>query len=128
MELVVKNIDMLRQIGFEYVVVDESSKLKSTRSQISNTLLDYSQEVKYWYLLSATPAPNNESEYYIQMRTIDQFIFPPVYSRFAEKYFNNISRSNLYMKLVMRPEMRQQFKDLVATSSRHKAYIGRGHC
>lgn len=117
MELVVKNINMLRQIGFEYVVVDESSKLKSTKSQISNTLLDYSQEVKYWYLLSATPAPNNESEYYIQMRTIDQFIFPPVYGRFAEKYFNNVSRSNLYMKLVMRPEMRQQFKDLVATKS-----------
>lgn len=117
MELVVRNMELLRQIGFEYVVVDESSKLKSYRSQISNALLEYSETVKYWYLLSATPAPNNESEYYIQMRTIDQFIFPPVYGRFAEKYFNNVSRSNLYMKLVMRPEMRQQFLDLVATKS-----------
>ena len=117
MELVVRNMELLRQIGFNYVVVDESSKLKSHKSQISKTLLEYAQEVEYWYLLSATPAPNNESEYYVQMRTIDQFIFPPTYTRFAEKYFRNVSRSPMYMKLVMRTDMKQEFTDLVATKS-----------
>lgn len=117
MELTVKNIELLRRIGFKYVVVDESSKLKSHRSQISKTLLDYAPEVDYWYLLSATPAPNNEAEYYIQMRTIDEFIFPPSRTAFVNMYFDNVSRNPAFEKLQIKYNKRADFMDRVKTKS-----------
>lgn len=117
MEIVVRNIKLLRQIGFTYAVVDESSKLKSHRSQISKTLLDYSHELDYWYLLSATPAPNNEAEYYVQMRTIDEFIFPPIRTAFVNTYFDNVSRNPAFEKLVIKPTMKTAFMNKVKTKS-----------
>ena len=117
MEITVKNLDLLRQIGFTYAVVDESSKLKSHKTQISKAMLEYSQELEYWYELSATPAPNNESEYYIQMRCIDPFIFPPTWSRFKQKYFVDTSRNPAFEKLVLRHDMRTEFLDVIKTKA-----------
>lgn len=117
MELTVRNIQMLRQIKFNYVVIDESSKLKNHRSQISQTMLEYANEVEYLYELSATPAPNCEAEYYVQMRCIDQFIFPPARKRFVEKYFINKSRNAAYEKLFIRHEVKNDFMNLLKTKS-----------
>lgn len=123
MEIAVKNMDLLRRIGFTYAVVDESSKLKSHRSQISKAMLEYSQELEYWYLLSATPAPNNEAEYYIQMRTIDEFIFPPARTAFVNLYFDNLSRNPAFEKLYIKPTMKNLFMDKVKTKS---VYVDQG--
>lgn len=117
MEITVKNLSLLRQIGFTYAVVDESSKLKNHKSQISKAMLEYSQELEYWYELSATPAPNNESEYYIQMRCIDPFIFPPTWSRFKQKYFVDTSRNSAFERLVLRHDVRNDFLDLIKTKA-----------
>jgi SNF2 family DNA or RNA helicase len=117
LELVVKNIDLLRQIGFNYCVVDESSKLKSYKTKISTTLLDYSKELEYWYLLSATPAPNNEAEYWTQMRSIDEYLFPPIRGVFTSMYFDNVSRNSAFEKLCIKPTMKQALMSKVALKS-----------
>lgn len=113
MEQFVSNIDMLNKLSFDICFVDESSKLKSHRAQISQAMLEYSLRVPRWYLLSATPAPNNESEYYTQMRTVDPYIFNPARGKFVAKYFDDKSRSRNYEKLVIKPDMYEAFMETV---------------
>lgn len=113
MEQAVSNLETLKAIKPGMVVVDESSKLKNYKAQISKAMLEYSALIPSWYLLSATPAPNNEAEYYIQMRTIDRYVFNPIRGHFVSKYFNNISRSVNYEKLVIKPEMKKEFMDTI---------------
>jgi len=105
MEQFVDCFDWLSQIHFDMCFVDESSKLKSHRTKISNAMRKFSLMVSSWYLLSATPAPNNHSEYYTQMMTIDPYIFNPARTKFVSKYFDNMSRNYSYEKLTIKPNM-----------------------
>lgn len=113
LEIAAKSLDLIKSIKFDLCIVDESSKLKSYRAQISKAMLEYSITVPRWYLLSATPAPNGKHEYYIQMRTIDYCMFASARSRFVQKYFNDFSRNPSYEKLVIKPEMEKDFTDRV---------------
>lgn len=105
MEQFAKNMDWLKEAKFDICFVDESSKLKSHKTQISKALRQFSLMVPSWYLLSATPAPNNESEYYTQMMTIDPYIFDPARTKFVRRYFNNMARNPAWEDLVVRREM-----------------------
>ena len=105
MEQFVDCFDWLSQIHFDMCFVDESSKLKSHRTKISDAMRKFSLMVPSWYLLSATPAPNNHSEYYTQMMTIDPYIFNPARTKFVSKYFDDMSRNYSYEKLTIKPNM-----------------------
>lgn len=113
LEIAAKNIELIKSIKFDLCIVDESSKLKSHKAQISKAMLEYSLTVQRWYLLSATPAPNGKHEYYIQMRTIDYYMFPAARSHFVQKYFNNFSRNPSYEKLAIKQEMEKEFTNKV---------------
>lgn len=88
--------------------VDESSSLKSPRSKISKAVVDYAQTVKRFYLLSGTPAPNGEWEYYMQMRAIDYYGWQPSYTQFKLRYFVNLSYEPQYEKLALRPDKKEE--------------------
>lgn len=105
MEQFAKNMAWLQEAKFDMCFVDESSKLKSHKTQISKALREFSMMVPYWYLLSATPAPNNESEYYTQMMTIDPYIFNPARTKFVRLYFNNMARNPAWEDLIVRKDM-----------------------
>ena len=109
MEQVVTCLDMIKAVKWDTCFVDESSKLKSHSTKISQAMRELSLLIPSWYLLSATPAPNNESEYYTQIMTIDPFAFNPARTKFIAKYFDNISRSPVYEKLCIKPNMYDAF-------------------
>ncbi|MEG2268024.1 MAG: DEAD/DEAH box helicase, partial [Acinetobacter sp.] len=111
--MLLSSLDMLKAIGFDMVVFDESSKLKSHKAQLSKAALELSSVVPSWYNLSATPAPNGEHEYYTQMRVVDPYAFPTARSRFISKYFDNVSRDPKWEKLRIKPDMRQAFMQVV---------------
>ena len=113
MEQAADCIDILSTVKWDICFVDESSKLKSHKSQISKAMLTLSERIPSWYLLSATPAPNNESEYYTQLCTIDKYVFNPARGKFVTKYFDNMSRNVNYEKLVIKPNMYDEFMNLV---------------
>ena len=56
------------QIKFEGCFVDESSDMKSYKSKQSQAIVEFAHTVKRFYLLSGTPAPNGEWEYYMQLK------------------------------------------------------------
>lgn len=112
-EIAVNSAAYIKQCDFNMCFFDESSKLKSHRTQISKYMVEYAKTVEYFYLLSATPAPNGYHEYYTQMRCIDPYIFPQARCHFVEKYFNNRSRNPNYEMLSIKPEKKKEFEALL---------------
>lgn len=112
-ELSITNVELLNSLNAEMCFFDESSKLKSHTSQISKFMREYSCKPMYFYLLSATPAPNGYHEYYTQMMCIDPYIFPAARTHFVSKYFINYSRNPNYEKLAIKPECKDEFMQLI---------------
>jgi SNF2 family DNA or RNA helicase len=83
----------LLEAGVTRLIIDEASKLKSPKSQISNAAFAFSQRVESVYLLSGTPAPNGAHEYFALMRCIDANLFGTNYWRFINSYFHVIKRN-----------------------------------
>lgn len=69
-EQVNKYLKELKNFGFKVLIVDESSKLKNYNSQISRNITNLAENIPYTYCLSGTPAPNNQLEYYTQLKII----------------------------------------------------------
>lgn len=108
------------KIGFEGCFVDESSDMKSNKSKQSNELVDFAHTLNRFYLLSGTPAPNGEWEYFMQLRAIDYYSMPSSYTQFTEKYFINMSRNPQYKKLVLRKDMEDALLSLI---KRYAIYV-----
>lgn len=96
------------QIGITCCIVDESSDMKSTKSKVSEELVEFAQKMKRFYLLSGTPAPNGEHEYYMQMRAIDKYSWQSSPTQFKEHFFVNLSHDSQYEKLYLRPDMKEE--------------------
>ena len=104
-------------MGFYGCIVDESSDMKSNKSSQSKALVDFATQVKKWYLLSGTPAPNGEWEYYMQLKSIDPYSVPQSYSQFLEGYFVDISFNAQYHKYTVRPDKKDELYELLRSYS-----------
>jgi len=120
--------EILRYHTFYGCFVDESSDMKSHKSQVSvgvhisenkkkhicavdkTGLVDFAQMVQRFYLLSGSPAPNGEWEYYSQLRSIDYFGWHQSYTQFKEYYFMDVS-FNDFEDLVVRPDRKDMLME-----------------
>lgn len=107
----------IETIGFDICFFDESSKLKSYKSQVSKAAIDLSLHIPSWYNLSATPAPNGEWEYFVQMQTVDPYLFSSYTTRFFNTYFDDSSNTPKFHKWHMKENKREEFKALVDSRS-----------
>lgn len=107
------------KIPFTGCFVDESSVMKSHKSQQSEAIVDFAHTVKRFYLLSGTPAPNGEWEYYKQLQAIDYYCVPKYWTHFKEHYFVDVSFSQ-YEQLQMRPDRKEEFDELL---QRYAIYV-----
>lgn len=65
-----RHIDDFLAAGVHGLIVDESSKIKNHESKISRAVIDFADRIQCCYLLSGTPAPNNGTEYWPQLRAL----------------------------------------------------------
>ena len=100
------------KVGFHGCIVDESSDMKSYKSKLSKAIVDFAQTVKRMYLLSGSPAPNGEWEYYMQLKAIDYYSVAPSWTQFKEHFFVDVSFSQ-YEQLQMRPDRKEEFNELL---------------
>lgn len=112
-----KNFEAMNFYG---CFVDESSTMKSNSSKTSKGLVDFAQKMKRFYLLSGTPAPNGEWEYYMQLKAIDFYGIQQSYTQFKEYYFVNLSFNPQYEKLAVRPDRKDE---LYALIKRYSVYV-----
>lgn len=115
-----KYIEEIDKLGIYGAFVDESSKMKSHSSKFSKAAVAFSFKMKRWYLLSGTPAPNCEAEYYMQLRSLDPYCVPASYTQFELKYFNNLSYNPQYKVLSLKQEKADDLKKLIA---RYAVYV-----
>ncbi len=96
-------------MGFNGCFLDESSSMKASSSKFSKAMVEFSQQMERFYLLSGTPAPNGEYEYYRQLQAIDYYSFQESYNQFKQYFFANLSYNPQYDDLVLRPDKKEEF-------------------
>lgn len=101
------------EMGINCALVDESSSMKSAKSKISDEFVDFAQGLQRFYLLSGTPAPNGEWEYYMQMRSLDKYCMPQSNSQFVEHFFDNVSRNPQYRKLKLKQDHKEELYAMI---------------
>lgn len=112
-ESFVKYREHFDKIHLTGCIIDESSDMKSPKSKVSKELVDFAQTLERFYLLSGTPAPNGEQEYYMQLKAVDYFGIQQSYSQFKEHYFVNMSYNPQYEKLALRPDKKDELFTLI---------------
>ena len=98
-ELFIRNPQhYISSLGINGIVMDESAVLKNYRGKTSETMREITADMKYVYLLSGKPAPNNVVEYFSQMKIVDPETFHMTYDRFLGMFCygpqNNMIEAN----------------------------------
>jgi len=120
----------IKRKQFQVLIVDESSKMKCPTSQITRALLSlagittrgkggvkfYADEtIPHRYLLSGTPAPNDESEYWAQVKFITgegNDVFNDNFYAFRSRYFFSIPLGRTGQNIwKFRKDTKQEFTD-----------------
>jgi len=82
---------ILRDYGFEWVVVDESTKIKSPRSKVSHAHVSISWKAKRRNILSGTPNPNGFTDLWQQFYFLDRGLtLEPCLKDFLYEYFRPV--------------------------------------
>lgn len=78
--------DLVRKLGFDMVVCDESHRIKAAGSKISKYMAMIGRSVKYKMCLSGTPMANSPLDVYGQYRFLDPSIFGVNHGKFLAEY------------------------------------------
>lgn len=80
--------DILKDHNFEWVIVDESTKIKSPRSKVSHAHVQISWKCKRRNILSGTPNPNGFTDLWQQFYFLDRGLtLEPCLKDYLEQYF-----------------------------------------
>lgn len=107
--------------------IDESSKIKNHKSGTTKKLLIIKHLFKHRVILSGTPAPNDETEYWPQITFLRDGIFHKKFYGFRNQYFH-LERSGEEMplrgqfipKTAMQEMMKQGYKFSITPQNRIK--------
>jgi hypothetical protein len=119
-ESFVSYYEYIDKLGIHGCIVDESSAMKSAKSKFSKAAVEFSRKMKRWYLLSGTPAPNGEWEYYSQIRSVDYYGVHQSFTQFKNHFFQNVSFNPQYEKLALLPSRKQEMLELL---KRYSMYV-----
>jgi hypothetical protein len=109
--------DEVEKLNIYGCFVDESSTMKSSSSKFGKAAVDYAWTLKRWYLLSGSPAPNGEWEYFRQLQSVDFYGIHQSYTQFKQYFFENISYNPQYERLRVREDKRHELLILLRTYS-----------
>lgn len=111
-KIVVCNYERLSKFNwqdFDCVILDESSILKNFDGAIKSEITSFLKKVKYRYLFTATPSPND----FIELGTSSEALGHLGYTDMLTKFFTNnedtISPMNIGTEWVLKGHARQSF-------------------
>ena len=108
-------------------VIDESSKMKNNRSKTVERILELRDFFRYRIIMSGTPAPNIEWEYWPQMYFLDPDILGDNFYKFKNIYFslargNQVLPGQFMNKAALRKMFEQGFKYEIVPEMREKMF------
>jgi SNF2 family DNA or RNA helicase len=80
-----ERLDKFKHTDFDCVILDESSILKNFDGAIKNQVTSFLKKVRYRYLFTATPSPND----YIELGTSSEALGYMGYTDMLTKFFSN---------------------------------------
>jgi len=98
-ESLLSNKWILTDVDWEMLILDESQKIKNPKSSITKLILKNAIDIPYIYLLSGTPAPNTEMEYYPQIRLLMPDKIDKSWFKFRQQWFRPTDRYGWKWKL-----------------------------
>lgn len=78
----------IRKANFDCIIVDESSVMKNMSSQITSTIMEFTNIIPHRFVLSGCPTPNHNKEIFPQMKFVDPDLFGNNYYGFLARYFH----------------------------------------
>ena len=82
-------------MGFDMIVLDESTKIKSPTTQVTKALLSAAQQIRFRYILTGTPLGNNLPDFFTQIRFLSPDILDEkTYYAFAARWAIKERRGN----------------------------------
>ena len=75
---------------FKFIIIDESSKMKSPKTQITKKFVKLRRLIPYRLIMSGLPAPNDLLEYHSQLAFINDELLGDNYYRFRNIYFRPV--------------------------------------
>lgn len=106
-ELLKTHKELMEDWNHQGMIIDESSILRNKDTATTKLLTAHAATLKYTYLLSGKPAPNNQLEYFTQMNIISTAIFGSSYYKFREWYFEPVDFFQRDWK--MKPHKKDEF-------------------
>jgi hypothetical protein len=125
-KIVICNYERLHHFStndFDCVILDESSILKNFEGAIKNDVTTFLKKVKYRYLFTATPSPND----YIELGTSSEALGYLGYTDMLGKFFKNnnnntikigqVAQARLGMEWYLKPHAEKDFWKWIASWS-----------
>ena len=104
-----ERLDKFNHADFDCVILDESSILKNFKGAIKAQVTSFLRKVKYRYLFTATPSPND----FIELGTSSEALGYMGYTDMLTKFFTNnedtISPMNIGTKWILKGHARKDF-------------------
>lgn len=117
-----ERLDKLKSEDFDCVILDESSILKNFDGAFKNKITSFLKKVKYRFLFTATPSPND----YIELGTSSEALGYLGYTDMLTKFFKNnnnsvkiqqIDKARIGMEWYLKPYAENDFWKWVSTWS-----------
>ena len=121
-KIVVCNYERLKHFNshdFDCVLLDESSILKNFEGAIKNHITSFLKKVKYRYLFTATPAPNDYIEFGTSSEALGYLPYMDMLQRFFRNNENNIRPQEIGTKWYLKPHAKENFFSWLTLWSLH---------
>lgn len=109
-----ERLDKFNSKDYDCVILDESSILKNFDGAIKNKITSFIKRVKYRYLFTATPSPND----FIELGTSSEALGYLGYTDMLTKFFKNnedtVSPMNIGTKWVLKGHAKEAFFEWVS--------------
>lgn len=76
----------ISEFNISGIIMDESAILKNYHGKTAEIMRMVAEKMRYVYLLSGKPAPNNVTEYFSQMKIVDPDTFSMSYESFLKSF------------------------------------------
>jgi hypothetical protein len=111
-KIVVCNYERLGYLSpedFEGVILDESSILKNFNGKIKGDVTSFMKKIKYRFLSTATPAPNDYIEFGTSSEALGHLPYMDMLQRFFANNENNIRPQEIATKWYLKPHAKNDF-------------------
>jgi SNF2 family DNA or RNA helicase len=112
-----ERIDKFNNNDFDCVILDESSILKNFDGKIKAKITNFIKRVKYRYLFTATPSPNDFIELGTSSEALGYLGYMDMLGKFFSNKENNFRPQDIGSKFYLKPHAEKSFFEWVSTWS-----------